>query len=235
MFAWTDNEGNSVGQYNYDTSVNDIGSVASTTAVLHQGPLTSTDVGKEVGPFGRIDGSLFLREDADGNNAQLVYADGMPPAAGSQLDESDPYAGTPCWWFLATGCGTTGARLPTGVHNVGRALRHVDGTRATYSTFRNASSDARVDKQVWYGASSDNVAIWSAPDTVFTEGNALTIDGQPTAADGFFSSVESAQTPNICRMYFSTKDASGNDVMVSAPTVSSCDALFADDFDGCGD
>jgi hypothetical protein len=42
------------------------------------------------------------------------------------------------------------------------------------------------------------------------------------------------QGTNVCRAYFSTRDASGNYVMVSATTGSACDALFADGFEGCG-
>ncbi len=228
LFAWTDNEGsNIVGQYNYNTSVNDIGSVASTTAVLHQGPLTGTYFGNEVGAFGLVDGNLFLREDADGNNAQLAYTDGVPPAVGSVLSAPDLYAGTPYCWGLVTSCGTSDPRIPAYVHNVGRTLRQTDGKLATYYSFRHWDG-SRADKQVWYVASSDIGTTWSAPATVFADGNALTVDGQPTAADGFFSSVESVQQPNICRMYFNTKDAGGNYVMVSATTGSGCDALFAE-------
>lgn len=120
------------------------------------------------------------------------------------------------------------------MHNVGRTLKQADGTLATYYAFRNWDA-SRADKQIWYVASTDDGATWSAPATVFADGNALTIDGQPTAADGFFSSAESVQTPNICRMYFSTKDADGKYVMVSASTGSGCDALFANSFDGCAD
>ena len=235
LFAWTENINNNggpnVGQYNYNTSVNDLGSVAGTTAVLHQGPMTGTYVGNEVGAFGLVDGTLFLREDADGNNAQLIYTDGIPPAAGAVLSAPDLYAGTPYCWGLTCGAANPNAAY---VHSVGRTLRQTDGTLATYYAFRHWDG-SRADKQVWYVASTDNGATWSAPARVFADGNALTIDGQPTATDGFFSSVESVQTPNICRMYFSTKDASGNYVMVSATTGSGCDALFADGFDGCGD
>lgn len=236
LFAWTENDqvsSPSFGQYNYNTSVNDLGTVASTTAVLHQGPLTGTYLGNEVGPFGLVDGSLFLREDADGNNAQLAYTDGMPPAAGSVLSVPDLYAGTPYCWGLVSSCGTSDPRIPAYVHNAGRTLLQSDGTLTTYYSFRNWDG-SRVEKQLWYVASSDNGKTWSAPATVFADGNAITIDGQPTAADGFFSSVESVQMPNICRMYFSTIDANGNYVMVSATTGSGCDALFADGFDGCG-
>ncbi len=128
-------------------------------------------------------------------------------------------------------------RIPAYVHNVGRTLRQSDGTLASYYTFRNATTYARTDKQVWSVASTDNGATWSAPAGVFAYANALTIDGAPLAEGdvGNFGSVESVQQPNICRMYFSTKDADGHFVLVSASTGSSCDALFADGFEGCGD
>ena len=52
---------------------------------------------------------------------------------------------------------------------------------------------------------------------------------------GAFGLVDAAeQGTSVCRTYFSTQDASGNYVTVSASTGSACDALFADGFEGCG-
>lgn len=237
LFAWTENVGASAGQYNYNTSVNDIGMFASTTAVEHQGPLQSPLAGNHVGAFGLIGSTLYLRVDtATGGNAALAYTDGIPPVTGNVLSEADLYAGTPYCWFLDSACGTAAdPRLPAYVHNVGRTLKQVDGTLATYYSFRNAVTYARTDKQVWFVASSDNGTTWSAPAGVFADPNALTIDGAPLAADGLFGTVESVQAPNVCRMYFSTRDQNEKSVMVSASTGSGCDALFADGFEGCGD
>lgn len=240
LFAWTENVTNNggpnVGQYNYNSSVNDLGGVASNTYAVHQGPLQSPVAGNHVGAFGLVDGKLYLRVDtAGGGLGQFNYTDAIPPVTSSELGEADLFGGTPYCWFLDSACGGTDARIPAYVHNVGRTLRQSDGTLASYYTFRNAVTYARTDKQVWSVASTDNGATWSAPVGVFADASALTIDGAPLAGDGNFGTVDSVQQPNICRMYFSTKDASGNSVMVSATTGSGCDALFADGFDGCGD
>ncbi len=241
LFGWTENVGASVGQYNYNSSVNDLGSVASNTSALHQGPLQSVFAGNHVGTFGLVDNKLYLRVDSGGyaNNfgggdGQFDYTDAIPPATSAELVEANLFIGTPYCWFLSTSCGTiSDPRVPAYVHNVGRTLRQIDGSLATYYAFRHTDG-SRIDKQVWFVASNDNGATWSAPVGAFVNGNALTIDHQPTANDGYFSSVESVQAPHFLRLYFSTKDALGNSVLVSAIGDAS-DTLFADGFEGCGD
>lgn len=240
LFNWTENVPSpSFGQYNYNSSVNDLGTLASTTAVQHQGPLNSPFAGNHVGTFGLVDGTLYLRVDtATGGAGQFAYTDGMPASTGSELAEVELFNGTPYCWFLVSGCGSSDPRTPAYVHNVGRTLRQTDGMLATYYTFRDASTAARLDKQVWFVESGDNGATWSAPAGVFADGSAVTINGQPLdAAPGSanFSSVDVVQNTNICRMYFSTQDSNGKYVMVSASTGSACDALFADGFEGCGE
>lgn len=238
LFAWSENDQQSPrrwGQYTYNTSANDLGTVASNTSVLHQGPLNSPVAGNHVGTFGLVDDKLYLRVDsATGGDGQFAYTDAVPPATGADLGEADLYAGTPYCWFLQPSCGTSDPRIPAYVHNVGRTLRQTDGTLATYYAFRHVDG-TRLDKQIWYVASTDNAVTWSAPAGVFADGGAITVDGQPIASDGNFSNVDSVQAPNVCRMYFSTKDTAGNAVMVSATTGGACDSLFADGFEGCGD
>src|SRR5450432_2180145 len=165
LFNWTENDqvaSPSFGAYNYNTSVNDLGTQASTTSVLHQGPLNSPVAGNHVGTFGLVDGLVYLRVDsATGGNGQFAYADSMPPSTGAELNEADLFTGTPYCWFLVSGCGTTDSRIPSYVHNVGRTLRQTDGSLGTYYTFRNASTAARLDKQIWYVESNDNGVNWS--------------------------------------------------------------------------
>lgn len=241
LFAWTENVGSSVGQYNYNSSVNDLGSSPFNTSVQHQGPLQSPFAGNHVGTFGLVDGSVFLRVDtgpsafgSGGGIGQFNFIDAVPPGTSAELNEADLFVGSPYCWFLDANCGNSDPRIPAYVHNIGRTLRQADGSLASYYSFRNASTSSRVDKQIWFVSSSDNGANWSAPAGVFADGGALTIDGAPLAADGLFGTVESVQRPNICRIYFSTRDADEKLVMVSASTGSGCDALFADSFDGCG-
>ncbi len=237
LLAWVENVGASVGSYNYNTSISDLGTAASTTAVQHQGPLSSPLAGNHVGAFGLVDGQIYLRVDsAAGGNARFDYTDGLPPATGALIDEADLYAGTPYCWFLDSQCGTMAdPRRPAYVHNVGRTLKKNDGSLSTYYSFRDAVTYARVDKQVWYIESVDGGATWSAPQGTFADGDALTIDGAPTAGDGYFGTVDAISSRNVSRLYFSTRDAQGNSIMVSATTGGADDTLFADDFDPpCG-
>ena len=242
LFAWTENNqvvSPSFGQYNYNTSVNDLGTLAGNTSIVHQGPLNTPVAGNHVGAFGLVDGLLYLRVDtATGGNGQFDYMDGIQPSTGAELHEADLFTDTPYCWFLVPGCGSTDPRVPAYVHNVGRTLRQTDGSLGTYYTFRNASTAARLDKQIWYVESSDNGVNWSLPAGVFADGNAITIDHQPldaAAGTANFSHAEVTQAANVCRAYFSTQDADGKFVTVSATTGSACDALFADGFEGCGD
>jgi hypothetical protein len=242
LFNWTENDqvaDPSFGQYNYNTSVNDLGSVASNTSVIHQGPLNSPYAGNHVGSFGLVDGNLYLRIDGgaqDGGNAQLPYTDAIPPSAGALISEADLFVGTPYCWGLDPACGSTDPRIPAYVHNVGRTLRQTDGTLATYYAFRHWDG-SRMDKQIWYVESGDNGATWSAPAGVFADGSLVTIDKQPLDSDADsanFSSVDVVLTATRYRAYFSTQDSAGNYVFVSTPSYAA-DTIFADSFEGCGD
>ncbi len=239
LLNWTENDqvsNPSFGQYNYNTSVNDLGSVASNTSVVHQGPLDSPVAGNHVGAFGLIDGVLFLRVDIGmGGVGQFDYTDGIPASTGNESAESDLYSGTPYCWFLTPGCGSTDARIPAYVHNAGRTLRHVDGSVETYYTFRDANTGARLDKQIWYVESDDNGASWSAPAGIFADGSTITIDGQAldsAAGSANFSNVDVILGSGPSRIYFSTQDATGNFVFVSSPAMA-VDTISADGFDGC--
>lgn len=236
LFGWTENVGSSVGSYNYNTSVNDLGTLAGTTAVQHQGPLAGSFAGNHVGAFGLVDGQLYLRVDsATGGNGRFDYTDGMPASYGALLDEADLYAGTPYCWGVDPACGTSDPRIRAYVHNSGRVVKTPDGTLSTYYTFRDWNTAARLDKQIWTIESNDGGANWSTPTGTFADGGAITIGGTPIAADGNFSSPDMAVAPSVCRGWFSTKDANGAFVMVTMSTGSACDALFADGFDPhCG-
>src|SRR6185312_11391861 len=113
LFNWTDNEGASVGSYNYNTSVNDLSTTAGTTAVVHQGPLNTPVAGNHVGAFGFVDGELYLRVDNGGLGGvgQFDYADGAYPWTGTnrpsttaEKNEAQLFAGTPYCWGLDSSC-----------------------------------------------------------------------------------------------------------------------------------
>jgi hypothetical protein len=242
LFNWTENDqvpSPSFGQYNYNTSVNDLGTVAGTTAVLHQGPLDSPYAGNHVGTFGLVDGNLYLRIDAgaqDGGAAQLPYNDGLPASAGAMTSEANLFNGTPYCWGLDPNCGNSDPRIPAYVHNVGRTMRQVDGSLGTYYTFRHWDG-SRADKQIWYVESDDDGATWSNPAGMFSDGGAVTINLQPLDSDAGsanFSNVDVVEKGSTYRAYFSTQDSAGNYVFVTAPGATP-DIMFADTFDGCDD
>ena len=237
LFNWTENVGSSVGTYNYNTSVNDLSTTAGTTAVVHQGPLNTPVAGNHVGVFGLVDGVLYLRTDTDGNADQFAYADGAypwtdanQPSTGSAVGSADLFTGTSYCWGLS--CGTSNPNAAY-VHNVGRTLRQSDGTLGTYYTFRHWDG-SRADQQIWYVESTDNGQTWSAPVGVFPDPSIITIDGQPldVAPGGKLSDVEMVLKGSRYQAYFSTQDAAGNYVMVTAQGRPS-DAIFWNGFDAC--
>jgi hypothetical protein len=242
LFNWTENDqvsDPSFGQYNYNTSVNDLGTSPSNTSVVHQGPLNTPVAGNHAGSFGLVDGQLYLRVDggaADGGNGQFSYTDGIPASTGAMASEANLFNGTPYCWGLDPACSTTDPRTPAYVHNVGRTLRQFDGTLGTYYAFRHWDG-TRIDKQIWYVESSDNGATWSDPSGVFADGSAITIDRQPLDADtdtANFSSVDVTEVGDAYHAYFSTQNATGDYVFVSSVSMAA-DTIFADGFEGCGD
>ncbi|MEO8802747.1 MAG: hypothetical protein ABI304_04615 [Rudaea sp.] len=246
LFNWTENAQSpspSYGKYNYNTSVNDLGTQAGTTAVVHQGPLNTPFAGNHVGAFGLVDGMLYLRVDsAGGGTGQFAYSEGAypwtgvdQPSTGGEIAEADLFNGTPYCWFLNSGCGTTDSRIPAYVHNVGRTLRQADGSLGMYYTFRNGATYMRQDQQIWYIDSIDDGQTWSTPVGVFANGGDLTIDGQPldsTLNSANFSDVDLVRDGSRYRLYLSTQDAAGNYVMVATQGRPS-DAIFFDGFDAC--
>lgn len=240
LFNWTENDQvahPSFGDYNYNTSVNDLGTVASNTSVVHQGPLGPGTEGQSIGSFGLVDGKVYLQMDSTlGGVRQYAYIDSITPMVGAQGAEADLYTGTPYCWFITAGCGTTDPRIRAYVHNVGRTLRQSDGTLGTYYTFRDAATSARLDKNIWYIESNDDGATWSAPAKVFADDEVVTIDHQPLDADAGtanFSNVEMLVEPKASRIFFSTQDAAGNYVFVSTNSIAA-DAIFVNGFEGCG-
>lgn len=242
LFNWTENDqppNARFGQYNYNTSVNDLGIMASNTNVTHQGPLKTPVAGNHVGAFGLVDGMLFLRTDTDGNADQFAYSEGAypwigagQPSTGSATGSANLFAGTPYCWFLDSTCGTIAdPRTPAYVHNVGRTLRQADGSLGTYYTFRDANTYVRLDQQIWYVESTDNGMNWSAPVGVFANPPGVTIDGAALGANGF-SDVDLALKGSRYQLYLSAQDAGGNYVMVAAQGRPS-DAIFWNGFDAC--
>ena len=85
LLIWTENNpSGAYGDYNYNESVNDIGVDPSTLAVTHQGPVFPTDgsgtFGQTTGPYGIVNGKLYVEDDRIGGLSKWEYNDAAPPS-----------------------------------------------------------------------------------------------------------------------------------------------------------
>lgn len=237
LTIWAPNETNT-GRYNYNANVWDIGANINNLNIVQHGPLPSlSDApvgpgGNMVGSFGMVNGKIYLRQDTQFNSGppvtgfgggmgRYVYTDGTRPTLSAiwGTSEADLFSGTAYCWVLPFGgpsqCTTFPLLKPSYVHNSGRTLRQPDGTVGAYYTFRDFNTAARQDKQIYHAESADDGLTWTAPMGVYANGNAVLVDGVPNTAN--FSSPEVISVGNVCRVYFSTGDGSGNLVFVSGP------------------
>ena len=180
LLIWTENGApGQFGDYNYNESVNDIGVDPSTLAVAHQGPVYPTNgagtFGQTTGPFGFIDGKLYVADDRPGGISKWTYDDTTPPSVTTPADMSqDLIMGTGYVYFLTH----PGDPLGVYVHNVGRVLDQGDGTLGVYYSLRHPDG-SRVNQQIYYAQSGDNGQSWSAPVGIFGSGEAVRVDGTP--------------------------------------------------------
>ena len=130
LLIWTENSpSGAYGDYNYNESVNDIGADPATLAVAHQGPVYPTNgtgtYGQTTGPYGIVDGKLYVADDRPGGMSKWDYNDTTPPSVDVPADASqDLITGTGYVYFLTH----PGDPLGVYVHNVGRVLDQGDGT-----------------------------------------------------------------------------------------------------------
>ena len=189
LAIWTENGApGQFGDYNYNESVNDIGVDPSTLAVTHQGPVYPTNgagtFGQTTGPFGFVDGKLYVADDRPGGISKWTYGDTTPPSVTTPADMSqDLITGTGYVYFLTH----PGDPLGVYVHNVGRVLDQGDGTLGVYYSLRHPDG-SRVDRQIYYAQSSDGGQTWSAPVGIFAWGDAVRVDGSDTVE--YFSHPE---------------------------------------------
>ncbi|MFO1323706.1 MAG: hypothetical protein U1F15_06550 [Burkholderiales bacterium] len=233
LTIWSPNEAGT-GRYNYNANVWNVGADANNLNIVQRGPLPSlTDTpvgpgGNMVGSFGMAGGAIYLRQDTQFNSGppiappnggggmgRYAYTDGTRPSLSALwgTSEANLFAGTPYCWILPYGgpnpCTANPALKPSYVHNSGRVAPQ-GGTLGAYYTFRDATTAARQEQQIYVVESADNGATWSAPAGVYARGSGVLVDGLPNAAN--FSSPEIAGQ----RAYFSTADACGNLVVVTA-------------------
>jgi hypothetical protein len=233
LTIWSPNE-TGTGLYNYNANVWDIGSNINNLNIVQHGPLPSLSEsppgpgGDFVGSFGMVNGKIYLRQDTPysagppvtgGGIGRYIYTDGIRPSLSPIFgtSEAGTFSGTPyCWPLGNPPCVGPQASY---VHNSGRVIAQAPSLGAYY-TFRNFSTGVRQDKQIWFVESGDDGLTWSTPIGVYSDGNAVQVDGLPNA--GNFSSPELTATPTGYRVYFSTAANSGALVVVTnlpdAPT-----------------
>ena len=207
------------GQFNYNTSLWQLGNDIANAAPTLIGPLPTTTTSphgpgsNHVGPFGIVGANLYLGQDTEKAFGRYALTLNTPPATApaGMVDAADAYAGTGFCWFQCTD--TTKASY---IHNYGRTLDQGGGVLGTYYSLRESPSGARRGKQLWYLESTDSGSSWStSAQPLFANGNAVTVDGLPNTF-GFSLPEVAALGAGQYRSYFNTKDACGNYVTVTA-------------------
>ena len=211
LLLWTPNAqaGNPYGSYYYNESANDLGVSPGQLAVTHQGPVTGGTFGQTTGWWGLLGGSLFAQYDNVGGVGRFAFTDGSPPSVpGLPSATQDLITGT---GFVY---GLTNPLSPLAVytHNSGRTI-DLGGRLGTFYSLRHWSDGSRVNKQIYYVESLDGGTSWSPVVGLFTNGNAVTVDGAVNT--GNFSLPELAMTPSGPVFYFSTTDSAGNVVVAT--------------------
>ena len=214
LAIWSENNPSANGDYNYNESVNDIGTDPSTLAVNHQGPVYPTNglgtFGQTTGPWGFVDGRLYVADDRPGGMSKWEYVDTTPPSVTPPADMSqDLITGTGYVYFLTH----PGDPLGVYVHNVGRVLDQGDGTLGAYYSLRYPDG-SRVNKQIYYVQSGDGGQTWSAPAGLFSNGDAVRVDGAPNQFDFSHPEVTLAGSRRV--LYFSTKASDGAYVVATS-------------------
>jgi hypothetical protein len=216
LLMWTFNDGtpNSAlhGQYNYNISVNDLGSSPANLSATHQGPVQPISggvAGQVNGAWGLIGSSLFFEWDNLGGVGRFAYADAAPPAVTGAVAARDLVTGT----GFVYGLSNPSDPLAVYPHNVGRTIDQGDGTYGTYYALRFWQTGARVNKQIYYAESSDGGATWGNPLGLFANGNLVTVDGAPNQEN--FSHPEVVVAGPLRLLYFSTRAGDGHLVVVT--------------------
>jgi hypothetical protein len=218
LLMWTPNDPSGAnGQYNYNISVNDVGTNPANLSVTHQGPVQPISggvAGQVNGAWGLIGSLLFFEWDNVGGVGRFGYMDGTPPSVGGGFAAKDLITGT----GFVYGLSNPSDPLAVYPHNVARTLDQSDGTLGTFYSLRFWQTGARVNKQIYYVESADSGATWSNPLGLFANGNLVTVDGSPNQEN--FSHPEVALIAGARILYMSTRAGDGHLVVVTnAPSV----------------
>lgn len=222
LFMWTINGffgPPSLGDYNYNISVNDIGTNPATLALTHEGPVGAVPAngiaGQTAGIFGVVGGVMYY----DNNSllGRAAITDNGPQAFPST-------ASTGPWQVTGTNAAVADPLTPLGfiacqfaggntyVHNDARVIDNGDGTLGWIFTLRNCDG-SRKSQQIYYMQSADNGLTWSAPVGIVT--GPVTIGG--VAPFGGFSLSDVVMVNGQRVVYFNAADAQGSLQIGGAP------------------
>lgn len=175
----------SLGDYNYNISVNDIGTNPSILALTHEGPVGQVPgdgiAGQTGGIFGVVNGVMYYDNNSLLGRAPITDNGPQPfPAAantgpwrvtGTNTTVADPL--TPLG-FVA--CQFAGGN--TYVHNDARVIDNGDGTLGWIFTLRNCDG-SRKAQQIYYMQSADNGLTWSLYFSAADAQGNVTVGGAP--------------------------------------------------------
>lgn len=235
MAIWNLNQTNlpSVGDYNYNTTLWNLGGNPGNLNPTQIGPLPERNnkagdvrpLGPQhAGTFGIIgDGTtdiIYVRNDNSHTLGRYQLKGGATSSLPVTLPEGygadvapQMYDGTDWCHYADVTC--TAADDEAYVHNYGRTLLD-GGTLQTYYSLYDAKTGLRAQQQLWRVESTDGGTAWGQPQALFTDGSKVTVDGFPNT--GNFSNPEVVPLGGgNYKSYFSTRDICGNWVMVTDP------------------
>lgn len=229
LFMWTINGffgPPSLGDYNYNISVNDIGVNPSTLGLTHEGPVGPVPgnaiFGQTAGIFGVVNGVMYYDNNSLLGRAAITDNGAQPfPSTAStgpwRVTATNTIAADPLTPLGLTACQFTGGN--TYVHNDARVMDNGDGTLGWVFTLRNCDG-SRKSQQIYYMQSADNGLTWSAPVGILT--GPVTVGG--VAPTGGFSLSDVVMVNGQRVVYFNAADALGNLHVGASPPPSAVSA-----------
>jgi hypothetical protein len=210
-----------LGDYNYNISLNDIGASPDNVSPTHLGPVGAVTAngifGQTAGHFGIVGGVMYydnnslLGRAALTDNGAVVF-----PAAFA----TGPWRITATNTAVAdtlTPLGYVACHLPGGntyLHNSARVIANGDGTLGFFYSVRNCDG-SRKDAQIYYMESPDDGLTWSSPAGIFA--GAATIGGNALASGYGLADVAIINGQRI--VYFNAFDAAGDLIVGAFPPV----------------
>ena len=217
LMIWHPNDASVGGQLSYNTSLWMLGNNVANASPTLIGPLPAPLPGQHVGASGIVGSDIYVVQDSAKGVGRYALTLSTPPTVSpnttAMAEYADAYAGTGfCMWQLS-GCAAADKSY---LHNYARTLDQGGGVIGTYYALRSYPAGTRRGKQLWYLESSNSGSTWSASaQPLFANGNAVTVDGLPNT-ENFGLPEVAALGGGQFRSYFSTADACGNLVMVTA-------------------